>query len=63
MRAYERFLKYVKINTVSDEESGTHPSSARQFELAKVLTDELSAMGIEAYCDEKCYVYATIPAS
>ena len=63
MKAYERFLKYVKINTVSDEESGAHPSSARQFDLAKILVDELCAMGIEAHCDEKCYVYATIPAS
>ena len=63
MRAYERFLKYVKINTVSDEESGTHPSSSCQFDLAKILVNELSEMGIEAYCDEKCYVYAYIPAS
>lgn len=63
MRAYERFLNYVKIHTKSDEESGAHPSSARQFDLAKVLVSELSEMGIEAYCDEKCYVYATIPAT
>ena len=63
MKAYERFLKYVKINTVSDEASGAHPSSARQFDLAKILVDELCAMGIEAHCDEKCYVYATVPAS
>ena len=63
MRAYERFLNYVKVHTKSDEESGTHPSSARQFDLAKILVAELLEMGIEASCDEKCYVYATIPAT
>ena len=63
MRAYERFLKYVSVHTKSDEESGTHPSSARQFELANILVGELKEMGIEAFCDEKCYVYATVPAS
>ena len=41
MRAYERFLNYVKVHTKSDEESGTHPSSARQFDLAKILVAEL----------------------
>ncbi len=63
MRAYERFLNYVKVHTKSDEESGAHPSSARQFDLAKILVAELRDMGIEAFCDEKCYVYATVPAT
>ena len=63
MRAYERFLNYVKIHTTSDESSGAHPSTARQFELARLLENELKAMGIEAFCNEKCYVYATIPAT
>ena len=35
MRAYERLLKYVKIHTTSDPTSGTHPSTLRQFDLAK----------------------------
>ena len=46
MRAYERFLNYVKIHTKSDEESGAHPSSARQFDLAKVLVSELWSLEV-----------------
>lgn len=63
MKAYERFLKYAKMHTTSDETSGTHPSSSVQFTLAHLLVDELKAMGISAECDEYCYVYATIPAT
>ena len=63
MKAYERFLKYAKMHTTSDENSGTHPSSSIQFDLAHLLVDELKAMGISAECDEYCYVYATIPAT
>ena len=63
MKAYERFLKYAKMHTTSDENSGTHPSSSIQFDLARLLVDELKAMGISAECDEYCYVYATIPAT
>ena len=37
MKAYERLLKYVKIDTRSSEQSGTHPSTSSQFELAKIL--------------------------
>ena len=63
MKAYERFLKYARMHTTSDEMSGTHPSSSIQFALAHLLVDELKAMGIAAECDEYCYVYATIPAT
>ena len=64
MRAYERFLKYVVVNTRSDEESPTYPSSACQFDLAKVLVEEMKQMGIsDARSDEFCYVYGTIPAT
>ena len=64
MRAYERLLNYVKIWTTSDEASGTTPSTHRQFDLAKVLTDEMRRMGIEdAAADENCYVTGTIPAA
>ena len=41
MKAYERLLNYVKINTKSSEESGTHPSTESQFALANALADEL----------------------
>ena len=64
MRAYERFLRYVRIHTTSDESSDSCPSTQRQFELARILVDELKAMGIsDARVDEKCYVYGSIPAS
>ncbi len=64
MRAYERLLKYVKIYTTSDEDSNTVPSTARQFDLAKILVEELKSLGVEnAEVDDKCYVYAHIPAT
>ncbi len=64
MRAYERLLNYVKIYTTSDEESTTVPSTARQFDLAKILVEELQSLGVtDARVDDKCYVYGTIPAT
>lgn len=64
MRAYERFLDYVKIYTTSDEESGTTPSSACQFDLAGRLAQEMRALGVEnVRVDENCYVYGEIPAT
>ena len=64
MRAYERLLKYVVIYTTSDEESTTVPTSMRQFDLARMLVDELKAIGVEdAAVDDLCYVYATLPAT
>ena len=64
MKAYQRFLNYISYHTTSDEESGTVPSSARQFELARVLGEELTALGCSnVTVDDKCYVYAEIPAT
>lgn len=64
MRAYERLLNYVKVWTVSDGESTTTPSTPIQFDLAKILVEELHALGLDnAYCDDKCYVYAILPAT
>lgn len=64
MRAYERFLNYVKIYTTSDPESTATPTAARERDLALLLVDELKAMGIaDARVDEKSYVYATLPAT
>jgi len=60
----ERFLRYVKIDTQSDPESPTIPSTAKQKNLAKVLLEELKAMGIaDAELDEYGYVYATISSN
>ncbi len=65
MNVLERFLKYVKIDTQSDETTGTSPSTAKQHELARLLEIELNEMGAEEiyYDIEHCYVYATIPAA
>lgn len=64
MKTHERFLNYVRIHTASSEDSTTVPTTARQFDLAKMLVDELHALGIEnARVDDKCYVYASIPAT
>ena len=64
MRAYERLLNYVKYNTKSSEDSGAHPSTASQFELANALVEELRALGCEnVYVTDKCYVYGYLPAT
>jgi tripeptide aminopeptidase len=62
--AAERFLRYVQIDTQSDPQSLTFPSTARQMDLGRVLAAELQQMGIaDAHMDEWGYVYATIPAN
>lgn len=64
MKAYERLLKYAAVDTPSDPASNRTPSSECQFDLAKILVEELKALGVEnARVDEKCYVYASIPAT
>lgn len=64
MRAYERLLNYVKIYTTSEDEQEQIPSTARQFDLAHLLVEELKVLGLaDARVDEHCYVYATIPAT
>ena len=61
----ERFLRYVRIDTQSSEESETSPSTMKQHDLAKLLAAELKEMGVpEVDYDEKyCYLYAGIPGS
>lgn len=60
----ERFLRYVKIDTQSDEESGTHPSTDKQYDLAGLLTCELKELGLSVDHDEEhCYVYAYLPSN
>ena len=60
----DRFLRYIAINTQSSEESGAHPSSSVQFDLAKVLVSELEAMNIPSedihFDVEHCYIYCKI---
>ncbi|MBR0752515.1 peptidase T [Bradyrhizobium jicamae] len=60
----ERFLRYVVIDTQSDPDSPTCPSTEKQKNLGRVLVAELQAMGVkDAHLDEHGYVYGTIPAN
>lgn len=60
----ERFLRYVRIDTQSDPESPTCPSTAKQKDLGRLLAQELRDLGLaDAHMDEHGYVYATIPAT
>ena len=60
----DRFLKYVKFDTKSDEESTTFPSDPKQLELSKVLVEELKEIGLtDAEMDEWGYVMATLPSN
>ena len=60
----ERLMRYVQIDTQSDPESGSFPTSEKQKELSRLLAQELRGMGItDAATDEYGYVYATIPAN
>ncbi len=56
----ERLLKYVKIETTSDENSDTTPSTEVQLDLAKILLEELKEMGLDARIDENGYVYGKL---
>jgi len=60
----ERFLRYVQIDTQSQEDSDAYPSTAKQLDLLRALVDELRAIGLaDAAIDEWGYVMATIPAT
>ncbi|WP_259014380.1 peptidase T [Emticicia fluvialis] len=60
----DRFLRYVQIDTQSDPNSETNPSTEKQKDLSRLLVEELKAIGIaDAHLDEWGYVYATIPAN
>ncbi len=64
MRAVERFCLYAAYDTQSSEVSGTSPSTEKQLVLAKVLCEELTALGAEnAHVDEYGYVYGWVPAA
>ena len=59
-----RLLKYVKINTISDPKSETLPSTQIQFDLAKILVEDLKEIGVkDATLDENCYVMGSIPGN
>ncbi len=59
----DKFLRYVAVETTSNENCDSQPSSRCQLDLLKMLKDELGAMGVEATLDEWGYVMATIPSN
>jgi len=62
--AVERFLRYVRIDTQSEEDSETYPSTAKQLDLLRLLLGELRDLGLEdAAIDEHGYVTATLPST
>ncbi len=64
MNVVDRFIKYVKIDTQSDENNSQTPSTQKQFNLAKEVEKELEEMGLQDISlDNKCYLMATLPAN
>lgn len=64
MRAYERLIRYAKVSTASEEGIGVSPSTQRQFDLARLLVDELRELGVaDAEVTDTCYVYGHLPAT
>ena len=62
----DRLIRYAKVYSESDYHAGraVTPSTQRQFDMGRLLVEELHGLGIEnAVLDEKCYVYASVPAS
>lgn len=59
----DRFLRYVAVDTQSDENSESQPSTGKQLVLLEMLRDELRALGLEAQLDQWGYVMATLPSN
>lgn len=63
-RIIDKFLRYVSVETTSNEESSTHPSSLKELTLSNMLAEELKALGVsDASVDENGYVMAHIPSN
>ena len=64
MRAYERLMNYAKVHTTSQDGTGRTPTTERQLDLARMLAEEMRAMGIaDARVDGFGYVYGSLPAT
>ncbi|MBR5100746.1 MAG: peptidase T [Bacteroidales bacterium] len=60
----DKFLRYISVETTSDENGTTHPSSLKELDLSRMLVAEMKAMGIaDASLDENGYVMGTIPSN
>lgn len=64
MEVEKRLLKYISIKTPCDENSDKVPTTSCQFNLAKILADELKDLGLtKVILDDKCFVYGILPAT
>lgn len=63
MTPEERLLRYAQIDTTSDPNSASVPSSARQLDLLKVLKEEMIAMGVQEVVEDRGYLYGKIPSN
>lgn len=61
----DRFFRYISIDTQSDEDSTSSPSTAKQFRLARLLAEEMQEIGVSnvRLDDHHCYVYGEIPSN
>ena len=63
-KVLEKFLRYIAIDSQSDESNETCPSTAKQFDMANLLKKELEDMGLQDISlDDKCYLMATLPSN
>src|SRR5690554_3000882 len=64
MNIVDRFIKYAKIDTQSDENNSETPSTQKQFDLARLVEKEMREMGLEdVSLDDKCYLMGTLPSN
>ena len=64
MKAYERLLRYAVVDSQSDEEGTSTPSTEKQFDMTRLLKEEMEAMGLaRVYTDEHAYAYGYLPAT
>ena len=60
----DRFFKYIKVDTQSDPNNEAFPSTEKQWDLAKILVDDLKAIGMkDVTLDDNCYIMATLPSN
>ena len=60
----DRFFRYAQIDTQSNPDSASQPSTAKQLDLSRLLLEELKTMGLaDAEIDENGYLYASIPSN
>ena len=62
-KVLDKFLRYVSVDTQSNEESETQPSAAKEWDLLKMLKAELQTLGVEGSLDEYGYVMASLPSN